>query len=119
MAFRNLMLAASLAAAMPALAGAMDGVIGNTLKLTTRGHTIAYMFRADHSLTALVGGRTRMEGKWRLAGDTLCLRLGMQGIMGPETCIPAIPSDKGPGDQWDMTVNGTTTHAQIVAGAVG
>lgn len=94
----------------------LANLVGNTLKMTTRGSTIAYMFKPDGALTAVVGGGTRMDGKWRVDGPKMCLKLGMKGFMGPEQCIPAVPASKHVGDSWDTTYNGVTTHAEIVAG---
>jgi len=95
----------------------LSNLIGNTLKMTTRRSSISYLFHADHTVNALAPGGVRMQGSWRLSGaDLLCLRLGMQGFMGPEVCIPKVPASKRPGDSWDVTYNGVTTHGEIIAG---
>lgn len=113
---RLLVLAALLATPAPAQTTPMAGVIGNTLKMTTSGHTIAYKFHADGTMEAQVTPRMTMQGSWTLRGGQLCMKLSMQGMSGPEQCIPPVPGDKHAGDSWDMTVNGKTTHAEIVAG---
>ncbi len=107
---------AALAVPAAAQSGPMAGVIGNTLTMTTRGHTLAYKFHADGTVNVQVTPRMAMDGTWTVRGGQLCTRLSMQGMTGPEQCVPAIPADKKAGDSWDMTVNGSTTHAEIVAG---
>jgi hypothetical protein len=111
-----LILAALIATPVFAQTAPMAGVIGNTLKMTTSGHTIAYKFHADGTMDAQVTPRMTMAGSWMLRGDQVCMKLSMQGMTGPEQCVPAVPGDKHAGDSWDMTVNGKTTHAEIVAG---
>ena len=112
-------LAAALAsAALDAAAqtAPLSNLVGNTLKMTTRRSSISYLFHADHTLNALAPGGVRMQGSWRLSGDLLCLKLGMQGFVGPEVCIPKVPASKHPGDSWDVTYNGVTTHGEIIQG---
>ena len=94
----------------------MANLIGNTLRMTTRGSAINYQFHADHTLSAIMPGGVRMQGTWRVAGETMCTKLGMQGFTGPEVCVPRVPANKGPGDSWDTTYRGVTTHGEIIRG---
>ena len=94
----------------------LSNLIGNTLKMTTRGSSVSYQFHADQTLTAVMPGGVHMQGSWRVSGETLCTRLGMQGFTGPEVCIPKVPANKRPGDSWDTSYNGMTTHGEIIQG---
>jgi len=108
--------AAGLSLSAQAESAPLANLVGNTLKMTTRGSVIRYQFKADHSLSAIMPGGVRMDGGWRVDGPKMCLKLGMHGFVGPETCIPKVPADRHPGDSWDTTYNGVTTHGEIVAG---
>ena len=94
----------------------LANLIGNTLRMTTRGSAISYQFHADHTLSAIMPGGVRMQGAWRVAGEAMCTKLGMQGFAGPEVCVPRVPADKHPGDSWDTTYRGVTTHGEIISG---
>ena len=94
----------------------LANLIGNTLRMTTRGSAINYQFHADHTVSAIMPGGVRMQGSWRVAGQTMCTTLGMHGFTGPEVCVPRVPADKHPGDSWDTTYRGVTTHGEIIRG---
>ena len=94
----------------------LANLIGNTLRMTTRGSAINYQFHTDHTVSAIMPGGVRMQGSWRVAGQTMCTTLGMHGFTGPEVCVPRVPADKHPGDSWDTTYRGVTTHGEIIRG---
>lgn len=71
--------------------------------VTTRGITMAVMglqipvaYTDDGKFTAAPPG-TKVEGVWRIDGDSLCTKVGAD----PEVCV-VYPAGKKPGDSFDV-----------------
>ena len=105
----------------PAAAGPMDGLFGNTLKITAPSGAInTYAYERDGAVTATVRGRMQVHGRWRLerGGTRLCQAFSPEpDIAMPEVCMALGADGKQPGDQWDgVSPTGKPLKFEIVAG---
>ena len=100
--------AALLASTLPAFAGAMDGVFGNTLRVTyADGSVVDHYMNEDGTFSTDTG----VEGTWTLDELTLCIT-----VDGNTNCGP-IEEGRGIGAVWEEDDGqGGTRSVTIVEG---
>ncbi len=107
-------------AASPALAGSMDGLFGNTLKVTAaNGATSTYAYDRGGEVTAVVRGHP-VSGHWRLEEATgrICQAFSPEPeVTMPEVCVALQTDGKKAGDKWSgVSPAGRPLTFEIVAG---
>ena len=91
-----LIIAAGLAAPLPALGGTLEEVTTKGVVLMIQGQEIDVAYTPDGKFTAAGG---QISGEWRIDGDKLCTKSSLQ----PEERCTAYPKDKKSGDSFEIT----------------
>jgi hypothetical protein len=111
---KKLMVSAGLclALASPALSGAADALIGNTVVTTIDGADTQWIFNADGTFKSTAPNGQAGSGAWTLTGDQLCVM-----PTGGDKLCTQVPAGKAAGDSWQTTNNqGQSFQMSIIAG---
>lgn len=92
----------------------MDGVFGNTVKITTDDQVLLVYFNPDKTFVSR-GPAGDEYGIWRIDGEQICTKVKKGDAYDAESCGVMQPGRKV-GDTWEHEVDGKKVKVEIIAG---
>jgi hypothetical protein len=104
--------AVALMSAGLALAGELDGLIGNTLVIKdAKGSVLAKtQFKQDGSYETTRGASTKVTGTWRVDGQSICTK---EAGTEDEECVNLALNGKAKGQSWKVTGDGLNLSLSV------